>query len=294
VAFPDFSEFSYGYAVVRQIEMILGGQTVVPTFPTQPQEADGGYDVSFLSHGVPLFIQFKRSEVMRYKSCREYKDKNASLQFPIFRMHLHSKHDFKQHFLMQNLESKGNIAIYCSSSVPDKNSLDRYYASGNIFDASAIFRPLEIVLPSLNEEHHVSFCTTSDKAWVYSKEGVAFERSTSGLHGLLSQLRQRARVSLEHETELLSEVADDFERLGGDRMAERQREKYIFQPSDMPQESDVMGSSGLTELVELENAREVRRARIREIKSVVKRAALHAFFEADAMLVSVSRETLTK
>lgn len=297
MVFPDFSEFTFGYAVVRQIEEVLGGQTVVPSFPTQPEEANRGYDVSFLSHGVPLFIQFKRSEVMRRKSCREYKDKNTNFQPPIFRMHLHCSHKFRQHFLMQDLESKGSVAVYCTSAVEDKNALDAHYSDGKTFDASTFFRPLEINLPSLDVSHHVSFCRGSTRAWVYSSEGAPFSRDTVTFDDVLARLRTRRDVPVQAQIELLRELVDQFDRLGAEEMADRQRAKRDYQhlralpPSDEYEDRALIAASTPV-AIESPDAREARRKRTRGIESVVKRAAIEAFFEADAMLVSVSRKAL--
>jgi hypothetical protein len=111
MASPNFSEFTFAYAIVRQIEEVLGGQIVVPKFPTQREEAKGGYDVEFdrrfFEDGVPLFIQFKRSDVMWYRSCLEYKAMKNEFKPPIFRMHLHRKDRFKQHRSMRALQRNG-------------------------------------------------------------------------------------------------------------------------------------------------------------------------------------------
>lgn len=302
MAFPDFSEFSFGYALVRQIEEALGGQTVVPSFPTQPQEANKGYDVDFLSHGVPLFIQMKRSEVIWRKSCRECKDPSVTLSFPFFRMHLHRSNSFRQHFLMQDLEERGNIAIYCTSSIASKEQLDQHYFRGRTFDAAEIFRPLEIILPSLDEAHHVSFNARAMQAFVCSEVARPFIRSVAGFDDLLSRLRAHIDRPVEEKLAQLERLAGDFSQLGPEQMAARQRSRFVFPARERPTtELEVVGREYMDreymetfdqpELIEM---RRLRHSRIQEIESVVVRVALEAFFEADAMLVSVSREALSR
>jgi hypothetical protein len=63
---PDFPEFSYGFALTREIcERWKRGLKVAPVFPSLIQEGrtGGGYDV-LLEPGFPLFLQFKISQYM--------------------------------------------------------------------------------------------------------------------------------------------------------------------------------------------------------------------------------------
>lgn len=283
MAFPDFSEFSFAYAVVRKIEAELGGLMAVPNFPTQNQEADVGYDVSFLSHRIPLFIQFKRSEVMTRNYCRECQHNKGGLALPIFRMHLHSRHRYRQHFLMQDLEDNNSIALYCTSAVETKGVLDRLYAADQIFDASAIFFPSDIDLPSLDEEHHVSFDRQRQRWCVYSDTSGAVEREVPTIKAAINRLRVRPAPSVDVELTRLRAIADDFANIGPARMAHRQRE-IRFDEEDYP--SKLEGEDTTRELSE----RRERQDRILNIRSVVLQLALQAYFEVDAFLVSVSRE----
>lgn len=294
MAFPDFSEFTFGYAIVRQIEEVLGGRTIAPSFPTPHEEAGKGYDVSILNSGIPLFIQFKRSEVMRNRSCREYKDEKAYLEFPIFRMHLHKSNAFKQHFLMQDLESSGNVAVYCTSAVEDKDELDALYGAGRIFAASTWFSPQEIKLPSLDEPHHVSFSRNDKTAWIYSNAGTPIVRASLSLEDVLTNLRQRREVPLEVQLDRLRRLVDDFDKLGSESMASRQRDRHGYTSREPGGQADA--DNWLVPYIpyplEASELREERRRRTRSIESVVRRAAIEAFFEADALLVSVSRKAL--
>lgn len=61
----DFSEFSYGYAVVRQAEDLLAtigaGLVGAPTLPSLLKENTVGYDAELVAVDFALFLQFKRS-----------------------------------------------------------------------------------------------------------------------------------------------------------------------------------------------------------------------------------------
>jgi len=60
---PGISEFSYGFALTRELVSRLGlAAWGAPEFPTQNEEGkSGGYDVK-LPGLVPIFIQFKVSD----------------------------------------------------------------------------------------------------------------------------------------------------------------------------------------------------------------------------------------
>lgn len=61
----DFSEFSYGYAVVHEAEDLLttmgAGLVSAPTLPSLLKENTVGYDANLESVNFALFLQFKRS-----------------------------------------------------------------------------------------------------------------------------------------------------------------------------------------------------------------------------------------
>lgn len=284
MAFPDFSEFSFAYAVVRKIEAGLGGMMAVPNFPTQNQEADLGYDVNFLSQRIPIFIQFKRSEVMVRHSCGECQNNKAKLSLPIFRMHLHNRNNYRQHFLLQDLEAAGSIALYCTSAVQNKSEMDQFYATDQIFKASAIFIPSDIDLPSLNKEHYVSFDKQRQRWCVYSDAGEPFEQDVPNIGTVIDHLRLRPPTSMEAELSRLQAIANDFANIGPERMAQRQRE-FEFEEETYPT------------VLEEEDAREVserrqRQLQIRDVRSVVIQVALQAYFEVDAFLIAVPREAV--
>jgi hypothetical protein len=61
---PDFSEFSYGYAVTEELVASLKATVVAaPIFPSLYEEGKkgGGYDVKIPLSGKPIFLQFKLS-----------------------------------------------------------------------------------------------------------------------------------------------------------------------------------------------------------------------------------------
>jgi hypothetical protein len=112
---------------------------------------------------------------------------------------------------------------------------------------------------------------------------MPFSRDVIILEDVLRELRHSV-ATVHTLIEQLRELADDFDRLSAEEVMEQ----------DFDQPDGRLPPSDVEELVSLESsaAREARRQRARDIESVVRRAAIEAFYEADAMLVSVSRKAL--
>jgi hypothetical protein len=84
---PCFSEFSYGFALTREIcERLWGGFNAAPVFPSLVEEGDVGHDVHLDFPGNPLFIQFKVSEYMVRHTAGEWEHFNA----PYYRFWMHA------------------------------------------------------------------------------------------------------------------------------------------------------------------------------------------------------------
>lgn len=89
---PDFTELTFGYAYLRELERKYspgGTFPLAPDFISQNSEAEKGYDVKVSLGGtVLLFIQFKRSFVLTKGNAKEVVDGTYSGP-QVFRMHLH-------------------------------------------------------------------------------------------------------------------------------------------------------------------------------------------------------------
>jgi hypothetical protein len=60
------SEFSYGYGITREVEMLLSasGLKAAPFLPSLLHEKKLGFDVAFSSSGVVVMLQFKLGQVL--------------------------------------------------------------------------------------------------------------------------------------------------------------------------------------------------------------------------------------
>lgn len=295
MAQPDFSEFSFGYGVTRYFEELYGARWVLPNFPTQNEEADGGYDVDLLAHGVPLFIQFKRSEIMTRRSATEYKQDPEDWEMPIFRMHLHGHNKFRQHYLLQGLEDDGNSAVYITSQVCSKTLLNHYYEGNRILDASRIFFPSEIVLPNVHQRHHVSFNRGAPFHRVYSETGERAESRVREPSDLIEVLRQRskeknARTSLEA-------FVTEMERLTPEGFASRQLQRRPVRSTGKVDRRDDELNGGFAVArfdspAQMSITSRLFFERLSGVQSLARRAAILAHREADAHLVILPQSAL--
>lgn len=212
---PEFSELSFAYSFLRDFERRYtptGSFPAAPDFITQASEATQGYDVEVaIEGGTPVFLQFKRSFVIRSKAAREIA--NGPFAGPIlYRMSLMRKNKFKQHRILQALEGSGSRVFYVTSQVPTPERLSECYVNGTVFDqAAALFSPQEIPLPNLTEDHHVTFEADANFGFVFSDEGKRFSRRVPSTRALVATLEE-GRATARENRERLSSVVQALRR----------------------------------------------------------------------------------
>lgn len=157
-----------------------GQFATAPEFISQYLEKKKGHDVEVAIDGsTPVFFQFKRSQVMVSMSAREFKEGCYS-EPVVYRMELYRRHDYQQHFALQAAEALGESVFYVTSQVEDRARLTQsYLAKSVVSSASALFSPNEIVLPNLNQQHHLSFKACEEFGYMFSDQGIRFERSVA-------------------------------------------------------------------------------------------------------------------
>ena len=221
---PDFTELTFGYAYLRELERKYapgGAFPLAPDFISQNVEAEKGYDVKVtLAGAAPLFIQFKRSFVLTRHSAKEVQDGTYSGP-QVFRMHLHKRGAYRQHKALQRLESAGSEVQYVTSQMYKRREFDDAFAQQQIVShASAHFLPSEINLPDFTDDHHVSFKAADAHGYLYSEEGRQFARKIVNFDIWASRLRERRRSyednlqSLEKAVKVMSQDVGRFSSLG--------------------------------------------------------------------------------
>ncbi|HEV2078497.1 MAG TPA: hypothetical protein VGR19_01180 [Allosphingosinicella sp.] len=217
------SEFSYGFALTHELVFALGTLTAAPIFPSLVEEGKpgGGYDLKLESPGVPLFLQFKRSECMQRRTAREIAA-GANLDVPFYRMEITAKADSDQHEMLLELDQQPNFVFYAAPMFHQKPEFDDAFLSGRVRQRSFYVRPRSI--GSFPERpHHVSF---DGSVCVVMSEPKAIQGfGASELEGLLEgQLAEDKRALRTKVPEALQQAeaarARARERTRGARPAE--------------------------------------------------------------------------
>lgn len=214
---PDFTELTFGYAYLRELERrhAPGGSfPLAPDFISQNDEAEKGYDVEVTLNGAtPLFIQFKRSFVLTRSTAKEVQDGTYSGP-QVFRMNLHRRGAYRQHKALQALEAAGSEVQYVTSQIYTRTEFAHAFSQEQIIsDASAHFLPAEIVLPDYSKDHHVSFRAHDAYGYVYSEFGAPFARAIANSDGWAARVRERRR-SYEDNLKSLEKAVQTMSRSG--------------------------------------------------------------------------------
>jgi hypothetical protein len=207
---PGISEFSYGYAVTEALVKGSAALTAAPVFPSLIAEGKkgGGWDLKLSFAGFIVFIQFKLCDEMVRNSAKETND---GLTPPILRMHLRPGRYSKQHQMLLDLESSGEIVLYVAPRFSTEKEFNSHYLNGNIIVQSVLISPSDIGALD-DKDHHVSFEKAGTVAIRYSKPHRLPSLPQNGL-SRLEELRDRARpiteeVVMESVGHLISTARD--------------------------------------------------------------------------------------
>lgn len=176
---PQFSEFSYGFAVTDELTHIFPGVSASPVFPSLYQEGQEGYgyDVMLEFDAVPLFVQFKLSDVMVRSTARESRD--GLLDVPFYRMHIRPSRHSDQHRLLIDIEQSGRMVYYAAPVFDKSDDLSELYLTERVVEHSVWIEPGAIGPLPDEYDHCVSFRST-DEAFFCSKPTRLMRRIDSG------------------------------------------------------------------------------------------------------------------
>lgn len=227
----DFSEFSYGYAAIREAEAELAQiyQSLgAPILPSLKQEEKLGYDARINTVGYCLFLQFKRVEYVS-------RAHPASPTWPAaggrhFRFSIDS--DGHQHQALVALEtslvgSAGDI-YYTAPSFHRQREFDAAYGRGQVLEKSFLISPTEF--PAMTGKHHFVANMAGDCQIL--SEPRRLEREDNWGH-----LRERAR-SRATDIAGRSPVARDLEGLTLGQLEEAVQESIGRLRRNIPREVD--------------------------------------------------------
>jgi hypothetical protein len=173
---PDFSEFSYGYAITEEIvaslKAVIIGVLQSLVFPSLYEEGKkgGGYDLKIPLAGKPVFLQFKLCDYLKRRSAREHQQ--GWLNVPYYRMHLRPLRHSDQHNLLLDLETSGESVFYITPEFHLPEELNDFYPRKVVVANSAAFSPGDIGALPDDDAHYLAFHRGSPIALRRSSEPV--------------------------------------------------------------------------------------------------------------------------
>jgi hypothetical protein len=178
------------------------------------------------SSGGTLFLQFKLSEVMTRRNCREARDANYSL--PCYRMHLR-RAPSRQHEMLVELDESGNEVYYVAPAFHQPDELNDAFLNHVVRERSAWIRPALIGRINDNREHHVSFLHPGPWGFFSKPREIEGSKDFGQVAARLEdELRRRSKLSLRSE---LPSLADHLEAIAQKRQDIGATEKDITRQS---------------------------------------------------------------
>jgi hypothetical protein len=165
--------------------------------------------------GLPLFLQFKRSERLTRGTAREIKD-GAPLTLPYHRIALTARRDSHQQDMLIELDQAPNVVFYAAPMFHKKEEFDEAFLDGEVRARSFFVSPAAIGAFPDDGAHHLSFdgitCVVMSEPKIVPSlgaselESLLFERLQSDKRPLRAVL-DAAIVSAEGARERTRQIA---------------------------------------------------------------------------------------
>lgn len=222
----EFSEFSYGFAITDEFINWRGTNlTAAPYFPSLTDEGNLGYDLRLDRPGIPLFIQFKRSEYISrvYITAQEF----GVFYSPFFRMHIRDRVVSKQHELLCDLEANGNEIYYVAPLFISERKFNSFYIDRKICENSVFVTPLNIGRFTDYKKHHIAFQDTK-KAYRFSSP-VPLEKNLE-IENITKSITHKLEVQTSQQNfgrDYWNRLSNNIERMSEDLKYFDLRESFI-------------------------------------------------------------------
>ena len=207
---PDFSEFSYGYAVTEELAKTHKAHLLgAPIFPSLYEEGKvgGGYDMKIPMAGKAIFIQFKLSDYLERTNAKEHRD--GVLSVPYYRMHIRPIKHSDQHNLLLELENSGETVFYIAPEFHLPRELNEFYLNSSVVQNSAAFSPGVIGPMPDDEEHYLVFKRGTSEAYRCSDNRKPVRKSPLN-EGLISLLNQRDVKHIDFNDRYFNTLVDNM------------------------------------------------------------------------------------
>ncbi len=205
----QFSEFSYGFAVTREVANIAHSQALeAPVLPSLVQEGSLGWDAKFQLKGVSLFLQYKTSDWLSTARASHWNYVNG----PYFRFPVYRPRDSRQHNLLVTLATKEDNVHYCAPMFHRAEEFNLSFFHDEVLKESVWIsaKGLPLLSPADVKYHHLLYTRSHQLFWATDPEPlVGISNARDGLENLLSQLetRRAPTINLNRLRDLWSNVS---------------------------------------------------------------------------------------
>lgn len=165
---PQFSEFSFGYALTDNLIHggLLKNLKAAPTFPSLYKEGKpgGGYDLKVPLISSPLFLQFKIPQILTRKSNKT----PPGFVTPYYRMHVRPGGQSLQHQNLLNHGRRHRLVYYVTPRFHTTATLNKAFLRRQMIAKSVFIRPSQIGLLD-DHDHFVAYDRLNSTAWLFSE-----------------------------------------------------------------------------------------------------------------------------
>lgn len=222
---PQISEFSYGFALTNEL-VGWAELSAAPVFPSLLEEgkAGGGYDVKLERPGLPLYLQFKRSEFLTRRSGREAREianVGGTIGIPYYRFAVTEAAISDQHELLLALDAAPNFVFYAAPRFHRLDEINEAWHHNAVASRSQFVAP-QAIGSLTNGRHTVAF--DGRGVWVCSEPRRISGLSSRDLADKLSEALKGDSRPLGDKLSEISRDLQDAEKRARSRIAERVRQ----------------------------------------------------------------------
>jgi hypothetical protein len=183
---PEFTEFSYGFALTYEIAHALQPELVAaPLFPSL-LEGTGG-EAGFPAWGYPIFLQFKLAEYMKTAHAREWPVYGSSY----FRLTVPARVRSNRHNLLRALSAEEPDVYYAGPAFYRQLEFNQAFVSNQLLNESRLLPLRQLPDVADDQPHYITYCRGVPGFHWHSSGGRHIRAAIAG-DGWLEQLRQDA------------------------------------------------------------------------------------------------------
>ncbi|MFA5007418.1 MAG: hypothetical protein WC509_08170 [Candidatus Izemoplasmatales bacterium] len=194
----QFSEIQFGFGLLREIVdgPFFGRLENSPFMPTQNKEKILGYDAR-LDKCRPLFLQFKRSEMLTRSTANEW----SVFGNPYYRIEIYPDSVTHQHNLLVSLANQfGNSVFYAAPMFITENDFLNHYTNKTIQDHTKFINCRRLSTISGSTAHHICFMDKT-KSYFFSEQ-ITIEDNIKDIESILTKIERFSENEIRDEISL--------------------------------------------------------------------------------------------